>query len=108
MRFINREIPVEGRDFCDMSGDYSKPLSDFSIVNIMLPRKYHPSLKDNVYEVRPAVTSCFSVLASPINDHVEWENIDWDFEKHSRKVFLPKNHASLLNLFVHVDLRSHF
>jgi phytanoyl-CoA hydroxylase len=55
MRFINREIPVEGRDFCDMSGDYSKPLSDFSIVNIMLPRKYHPSLKDNVYEVRPAV-----------------------------------------------------
>lgn len=51
MKFIDRQIPVEGRDFCDMSGDYSKPLSDFSIVNIMLPRKYHPSMKDNVYEV---------------------------------------------------------
>jgi phytanoyl-CoA hydroxylase len=66
MKFINREIPVEGRDFCDMSGDYSKPLSDFSIVNIMLLRKYHPSLKDNVYEVRPAVFSFLHLLLTPM------------------------------------------
>ncbi|GAQ81477.1 phytanoyl-CoA hydroxylase [Klebsormidium nitens] len=54
MKFIDRQILVEGRDFCDMSGDYSKPLSEFSIVNIMLPRKYHPTLKDNVYEKKAA------------------------------------------------------
>lgn len=50
MRFIKREVKVEGRDFCDMSGDYSKPLEDYSIINIMLPSRYNPSLKGNVYE----------------------------------------------------------
>lgn len=39
MTFIRREIPVEGRDFCDMSGDYSKPIETFSIINIMLPSR---------------------------------------------------------------------
>lgn len=52
MRFIRREIPVEGRDFCDMSGDYSKPLADFSIINIMLPSKYNAALWGNIYERR--------------------------------------------------------
>eukprot|EP00850_Spirogloea_muscicola_P003967 SM000016S01955 [mRNA] locus=s16:980023:981769:+ [translate_table: standard] len=54
MRFINRDIDVEGRDFCDMSGDYSKPLEEFSIINIMLPSKYNPELKGNLYEKRAA------------------------------------------------------
>lgn len=40
MRFLRREIPVEGRDFCDMSGDYTKSLNDFSIINIMLPSRF--------------------------------------------------------------------
>ena len=39
MAFIRREVHVEGRDFCDMSGDYSKPMESFSIINIMLPSK---------------------------------------------------------------------
>lgn len=39
MAFVRREIHVEGRDFCDMSGDYSKPMESFSIINIMLPSK---------------------------------------------------------------------
>ncbi len=28
-----------------MSGDYSRPLSEFNIINIMLPTKYYPPLK---------------------------------------------------------------
>lgn len=40
MAFVRREVHVEGRDFCDMSGDYTKPIESFSIINIMLPSKY--------------------------------------------------------------------
>lgn len=40
MAFLRREVPVEGRDFCDMSAAYSKPLEEFSIINILLPSKY--------------------------------------------------------------------
>ncbi|XP_024377800.1 uncharacterized protein [Physcomitrium patens] len=54
MAFVRREIHVEGRDFCDMSGDYSKPMESFSIINIMLPSKYNPRLKGNIYEKRAA------------------------------------------------------
>jgi hypothetical protein len=53
-RFLRREIPVVGRDFCDMSSDYDKPLERFSIVNVMLPRRYFAPLRDNVYEQRAA------------------------------------------------------
>ncbi len=54
MRFLRREIPVAGRDFCDMTADYERPLEQFSIVNVMLPRRYHPPLAGNVYERRAA------------------------------------------------------
>ncbi|GLJ31976.1 hypothetical protein SUGI_0643660 [Cryptomeria japonica] len=57
MAFITREVPVEGKDFCDMSADYSKPIEDFSIINIMLPSRYKPSLKNNIYERRAASIS---------------------------------------------------
>ena len=53
-RFLAREIPVEGKDFCDMAGDYRRAAEDFALVNIMLPRRYHPALCDNVYERRAA------------------------------------------------------
>lgn len=39
-RFLKGEIDVKGRDFCDMSGDYDKPLESYNIINIMLPSKY--------------------------------------------------------------------
>jgi hypothetical protein len=39
MAFVRREVHVEGRDFCDMSGDYTKPMESYSIINIMLPSK---------------------------------------------------------------------
>lgn len=54
MAFLRREIAVPGRDYCDMAGDYEKPVEDYSIVNVMLPRRYYPPLRDNVYERRAA------------------------------------------------------
>ncbi|HUW03963.1 MAG TPA: phytanoyl-CoA dioxygenase family protein [Acidimicrobiales bacterium] len=53
-RFLTRRIEVPGKDFCDMAGDYGRDPDDFSIVNVMLPRKYHPGWRDNVFERRAA------------------------------------------------------
>src|SRR6185503_16587890 len=53
-RFLAREIRVSGRDFCDMAADYGRPIEEFSIVNVMLPRRYHPPLAGNLYERRAA------------------------------------------------------
>ena len=52
MRFLRRELPVSGRDYCDMTGDYEKPIEQFAILNVMLPRRYHPAWRNNVYEQR--------------------------------------------------------
>jgi len=55
--FLDRKVvdpATLGKDFCDMSGDYTRPLSEFNIVNIMLPSKYHPAIKGNLYEQRSA------------------------------------------------------
>ena len=35
---------MPGNDFCDMAGDYGRDPSDFSIVNVMLPRSVLPGL----------------------------------------------------------------
>lgn len=51
-RFLRREIAVAGRDFCDMSGDYGRTVEQFSIINVMLPRRYFPQWQGNVYERR--------------------------------------------------------
>lgn len=51
---LRREIPVPGRDYCDMSGDYHKPIEQYAVLNVMLPRRYHPPLRDNRYERRAA------------------------------------------------------
>jgi ectoine hydroxylase-related dioxygenase (phytanoyl-CoA dioxygenase family) len=53
-RFLRREITVPGKDLCDMSGDYTRSFEQFSIVNVMLPRKYHPAWQGNLYEQRAA------------------------------------------------------
>jgi len=53
-RFLTREIEVPGRDLCDMSGDYGRAFEDFSIVNVMLPRRYWPAWQGNVFEQRAA------------------------------------------------------
>ncbi|HZU72379.1 MAG TPA: phytanoyl-CoA dioxygenase family protein [Acidimicrobiales bacterium] len=51
-RFLRREIEVPGKDYCDMAGDYGRDPDDFSIVNVMLPRRYYPAWQGNVYERR--------------------------------------------------------
>jgi len=53
-RFLSRKIEVPGKDYCDMAGDYGRDPSDYSIVNVMLPRRYHPAWQDNIYERRSA------------------------------------------------------
>ncbi len=53
-RFLRREIAVPGKDYCDMAGDYGRDPADFSIINVMLPRRYHPDWQGNVYERRSA------------------------------------------------------
>lgn len=53
-RFLRREIDVPGKDFCDMAGDFGRDPSDFSIVNVMLPRRYYPAWQGNIYEQRTA------------------------------------------------------
>lgn len=51
-RFLRREIEVPGKDYCDMAGDYGRDPDDFSIINVMLPRRYHPDWQGNVFEER--------------------------------------------------------
>jgi len=53
-RFLRREIAVPGKDLCDMSGDYGRRFEEYSIVNVMLPRRYHPAWQGNLYELRAA------------------------------------------------------
>ena len=54
MRLLRREVPVRGRDYCDMAGDYDRPIEEFELLNVMLPRTYLPSLQGNAYERRAA------------------------------------------------------
>ena len=51
-KFMNQEIFVEGKDFCDMSqkDGYFTSLADMRMVNAMLPRKYYPEWQSNIYE----------------------------------------------------------
>lgn len=56
-RFIRGEVPGMGRDFCDMSGPYGRKFEDFALVNAVLPRRYRPEIKDNVFEKRAASIS---------------------------------------------------
>jgi phytanoyl-CoA hydroxylase len=43
--FMERQIHVPGKDFCDMSKPLSAKFEDYSLVNAMLPRKYYPPLR---------------------------------------------------------------
>ena len=37
------------RDFCDMSQPYGTPFEKFQLINAMLPGKYMPSFKENIF-----------------------------------------------------------
>lgn len=51
-KIMRREIAIPGKDMCDMSKGFDTKFEDFSIVNAMLPRRYHPPLAGNCYERR--------------------------------------------------------
>ena len=52
-RFLRREIEVSGKDFNDMTtGEHAGDPSGYAIVNVMLPRTYHPAWQGNVFERR--------------------------------------------------------
>ncbi len=51
--FLRREIAVAGKDFNDMTtGEHGTDPSGYAIVNVMLPRRYHPAWQGNVFEQR--------------------------------------------------------
>ena len=53
--FLRGEIAVEGKDFNDMtSGAHGGDIARYAVVNVMLPRRYHPEWQGNVFERRAA------------------------------------------------------
>lgn len=53
--FLQKRVAVDGRDFNDMTtGEFGTDPSSYAIVNVMLPRKYLPSLQGNLFERRAA------------------------------------------------------
>jgi ectoine hydroxylase-related dioxygenase (phytanoyl-CoA dioxygenase family) len=56
-RFIRGDVPGMGCDFCDMSGPYGRKFEDFALVNAVLPRRYRPEIRDNLFEKRAASIS---------------------------------------------------
>jgi Phytanoyl-CoA dioxygenase (PhyH) len=53
---------VPGKDYCDISKPFGTPISDWSMVNCMLPTTYYPEWRDNVFELvtRDIVNQLFS------------------------------------------------
>jgi hypothetical protein len=49
-RFVSGDIKVPGRDFCDMSQSFGTPYDEWQLVNCMLPTRYYPPMKGNIYE----------------------------------------------------------
>jgi len=78
--FLNRKIPVPDKDFCDISGSFNRDPSQFSIINCMLPRKYYPALKNNIYE------KLTTQVANDLHEDVKME-LDYDqlLNKHPSK-----------------------
>jgi phytanoyl-CoA hydroxylase len=68
--FISGEVPGMGRDFCDMSGPYNRSFEDFSLVDAVLPGRYRPELRGNLYERR-----CASICRQLICDSA---TLDYD------------------------------
>jgi phytanoyl-CoA hydroxylase len=54
-RFLRREIQIAGKDFNDMTtGEHDSDPSGYSIINVMLPRRYYPEWQGNLFEQRAA------------------------------------------------------
>lgn len=54
-RFLRGDIAVDGKDLNDMTtGEHGTDPSRYAIVNVMLPRRYHPAWQGNAFERRAA------------------------------------------------------
>lgn len=51
-KFLQGQIPVPGKDLCDMSGAKDRSPDEFTVYNVMLPRTYYPAWQGNIYERR--------------------------------------------------------
>ena len=52
-RFLRGEIEVTGKDLNDMTtGEHGTDPSGYAVVNVMLPRRYHPAWQGNLFERR--------------------------------------------------------
>ena len=68
--FVEGSITPPGKDFCDMSQPLNTPMSNWRLVNAMLPRVYHPPMQNNTFEKR-----ALSVARQLLGDDME---IDYD------------------------------
>jgi phytanoyl-CoA hydroxylase len=51
--FLRGEIAVAGKDFNDMTtGEHGTDPSGYAVVNVMVPRRYHPAWQGNLFERR--------------------------------------------------------
>jgi ectoine hydroxylase-related dioxygenase (phytanoyl-CoA dioxygenase family) len=51
--FLRGEIAVAGKDFNDMTtGEHGTDPAGYAVVNVMLPRRYHPEWQGNIFERR--------------------------------------------------------
>lgn len=58
--YLQGTIPTQGRavlgkDLCDMSGAKGRTPDAYTVYNVMLPRKYHPAIQNNLFEKRTKV-----------------------------------------------------
>ena len=71
--FLDGSIHVPGKDLCDMSGATGRTREEFTVYNVMLPRKYHPRWQGNLLERRckaRAAVICLPVSAQDGGIHV--------------------------------------
>ena len=62
--FLDGSIHVPGKDLCDMSGATGRTREEFTVYNVMLPRKYHPQWQGNLLERRCKARAAVSFLAA--------------------------------------------
>lgn len=67
--FMRGEVKGMNRDFCDMSGPYTRAFEDFELVNAVLPRVYRPQLQGNIWERRAESISRQLLGAAAVIDY---------------------------------------
>ncbi|MBM4062160.1 MAG: phytanoyl-CoA dioxygenase family protein [Planctomycetes bacterium] len=56
-RFLQREIAVPGRDYCDATTGHGRSIEGPKVVIVHLPRRCHAPMQGNIYEQRASVVA---------------------------------------------------